>query len=182
MKNLSRLVVVLLTIVTVFAVGYFVMESSAGVAINTAEQKIAYDLPYPGLLSDSPIYFVKIVRDRITEFLTRENISKAKLYLLYSDKRAAMSLILAQKGKNSQAVEALSKSEKYFLKIIPLLKEAGKQGASPESGFVETLKLANAKHNELIGELLKVLPGGFAQPLKQIEITNLKIKHDLETL
>ncbi len=181
MKNLSRLIIVLFILITIPAVGYFVMESS-GATVITSDQKVVYDLPYPGVLSDNPLYFVKIVRDRITEFLTRENLKKAQLYLLYSDKRAAMAVALAQKGKNNQAIDAMSKSEKYFLKIAPLLKEAKKQGSSADSSFIEILKLSNAKHKELAAELLKSLPTGFDEQIKQIEILNLQAKHDLESL
>lgn len=181
MKNLSRLIIVLFVVLAIPAFGYFVMESS-GATVVTPSQKVVYDLPYPGLLSDSPLYFVKITRDRITEFLTRDNLKKAQLYLLYSDKRAAMAVALAQKGKNSQAIDALSKAEKYFLKIAPLLKEAKKQGTSPDSSFVETLKLSNSKHAELTGELIKTLPTGFDEQLRQIEALNLQVKKDLESL
>lgn len=181
MKNLSRLIIVLFIILTIPAAGYFVMESS-GATVVTTDQKVIYDLPYPGVLSDNPLYFVKIVRDRITEFLTRDNLKKAQLYLLYSDKRAAMAVAMAQKGKNSQAIDALSRAEKYFLKIAPLLKEAKKQGSSPDSSFVETLKLSNSKHRELVAELMKTLPTGFDEQLKQIEVLNLQVKRDLENL
>ncbi len=181
MKSLSRLIIVIFILIAIPAAGYFVMESS-GATVDTTDQKVVYDLPYPGLLSDNPLYFVKIVRDRITEFLTRDNLKKAQLYLLYSDKRAAMALTLSQKGKNSQAVEAMSKAEKYFLKIAPILKEAKTQGTSPDSSFVEILKLSNAKHGELIDELMKTLPTGFDESLKQLEMLNLQVKKDLESL
>jgi len=49
------------------------------------------------------------------------------------------------------------------------LKEAKEQGNSAESNFIETLKLSNAKHKELIGELIKALPTGFDEQLRQIE-------------
>jgi hypothetical protein len=29
---------------------------------------ISYDLPYPGMLPDSPVYFVKVARDRVMRF------------------------------------------------------------------------------------------------------------------
>lgn len=89
-------------------------------------EKVVYELPYPGILPDNPLYFVKIVRDRIIEFLTRDNIKKAQLYLLFSDKRAASALVLVQNGKNSLAITTLSKGEKYFDQI-PLFDQLKKQ-------------------------------------------------------
>jgi hypothetical protein len=49
------------------------------------------------------------------------NVKKANIYLLFSDKRAAMSVALLKKGKNQLAIDTFSKGEKYFLKIPDLL-------------------------------------------------------------
>lgn len=179
MKKFSRAILIFLILIMFPAMAYFVMESS-GASINTPQEKVVYDLPYPGILPDHPLYFVKISRDRITEFLTRENVKKAQLYLLYSDKRAAMAMSLAKKGKNQQSISSFSKAEKYFIKIPNLLRQAKKQGSPAPSSFVETLKQSNAKHNELIGELIKTLPEGSLGELNQLLDLNLAIKKELE--
>ncbi|PIV10964.1 hypothetical protein COS50_02660 [Candidatus Roizmanbacteria bacterium CG03_land_8_20_14_0_80_35_26] len=181
MKKISRFVLISLFLVIFPTMTYFVMESS-GAPVNTPQEKVVYNLPYPGILSDHPLYFLKIVRDRISEFLTRDNVKKTQLYLLYSDKRVAMAMSLAKKGKSQPAIDAFSKGEKYFLKIPELLKEIKKQGGQSPSGFVETLKLSNAKHSELIGELMKTLPEGNQEYLTSLLNLNLEIKKLLETL
>lgn len=181
MKRLGRLILILIILIIFPAMTYFVMESS-GASINTPQEKVVYDLPYPGILPDHPLYFIKIIRDRITEFLTRDNVKKAQLYLLYSDKRTAMAMNLAKKGKNQPAVSSFSKGEKYFAKIPELLKKAKEQGAPAPSSFIETLKLSNAKHNELIGELIKTFPDGSQNEFNQLLDLNLRIKKELETI
>ena len=181
MKNIARLILIVFTLVVLPLTAYFVMESS-GATIDTAANKVAYDLPYPGILPDHPLYFVKIIRDRITEFVSRDTIKKAEVYLLFSDKRVSMSMSLAEKGKNKQAIETFSKAEKYFIKIPPLLKTAKKQGSAAPSSFVETLKLSNSKHRELINELLKTLPAGLNESLNEVLNINNEIKSDLESL
>ena len=123
-----------------------------------------------------------MVRDRLLDLITRDNIKKAELYFLYSDKRAAMSLILARKGKNQLAIDTFAKGEKYFLKIPELLRSAKKQGAQAPSSFVETLKLSNAKHKELIEELIKILPQGLNQSLTQLSDLNQQVKSEIESL
>lgn len=178
MRLLNRLIIAFFIIATIPAVGYFVMESS-GQTINIQDEKVVYNLPYPGILSDNPIYLIKVVRDRIIEFLTRDPLKKSQLYLLNSDKRAAMALALAHKGKTRQAIDAASKAEKYFLKIIYILKDAKRQGNSPPSSFIETLKLANAKHKEVIAELLKILPAGSTDELSQVNVLNEQVRQDL---
>lgn len=181
MKKTGRFILIFLFLIIFPAMAYFVMESS-GAPVNTPQEKVVYNLPYPGILSDHPLYFLKIVRDRLTEFLTRDNVKKTQLYLLYSDKRVAMAMALAKKGKGQPAISAFSKGEKYFLKIPGLLKEIKEQGGQPPSGFVETLKLSNAKHAELIGELMKTLPEGNQEYLTSLFNLNLEIKKLLETL
>jgi hypothetical protein len=181
MMKIVRAILVFLVIIIFPAMVYFVMESS-GASVITPQEKVVYDLPYPGILPDHPLYTFKIVRDRISEFLTRDNYKKAQLYLLYSDKRAAMAMNLAKKGKNQPAISTFSKGEKYFLNIPTLLTNAKTQGAQAPSSFVETLKLSNAKHGELILDLIKTLPEGFQPELEELRKLNLEIKNALERL
>lgn len=181
MKNFGRYVLLISFIIIFPVAAYFVMGASETL-IKTPQEKVIYNLPYPGLLPDSPLYITKVIRDKITDFLTRDNLKKAELYLLYSDKRASMSLVLASKGKSQLAIDTFVKGEKYFLKIPGLLISAKKQGAQAPSSFVETLKQSNAKHKELIEELIKILPQGLNQSLGQLSDLNQQIHREIESL
>ena len=181
MKNFGRYILLISFVVLVPFVTYFVLGAS-DTLVKTPQEKVIYNLPYPGLLPDSPLYITKIMRDKITDFLTRDNLKKAELYLLYSDKRTSMSLVLASKGKSQLAIDTFVKGEKYFLKIPELLRSAKKQGAQAPSSFVETLKLSNAKHKELIEELIKILPQGLNQSLTQLSDINQQVKSEIESL
>ena len=181
MKNMIRYLLIVLFLVLLLPVTYVVMETS-GATIDTPQNKVIYTLPYPGILPDHPLYFVKIVRDRINEFLTRDQLKKAEIYLLYSDKRVAMAMTLAKKGKNKLAIETFSKAEKYFLKVPQLLRSSKEQGSSAPSSFVERVKLANAKHRELIDELIKTFPQGLNEPLTSLFLLNDQARYGLETL
>ena len=180
-NNFGRYILLISFIVLVPFITYFVLGAS-DTLIKTPQEKVIYNLPYPGLLPDSPLYITKIMRDKITDFLTRDNLKKAELYLLYSDKRASMSLVLASKGKSQLAIDTFVKGEKYFFKIPELLRSAKKQGAQAPSSFVETLKLSNAKHKELIEELIKILPQGLNQSLIQLSDLNQQVKSEIESL
>lgn len=181
MKNFGRYVLLISLIILVPFITYFVLGASETL-VKTPQEKVIYTLPYPGLLPDSPLYITKIIRDRINDFLTRDNLKKAELYLLNSDKRISMSLVLASKGKNQLAIDTFIKGEKYFLKIPSLLRAAKKQGGQAPSSFVETLKLSNAKHKELIEELIKNLPQGLDQSLTQLSNLNQQVKSEIESL
>lgn len=181
MKNFGRYFLLIAFIFIMPLIAYFVFGASDSL-VKTPQEKVVYNLPYPGLLPDSPLYITKIIRDRITDFLTRDNLKKAELYLLYSDKRAAMSLSLVRKGKNQLAIDTFAKGEKYFLKIPGLLTSAKKQGSQAPSNFIETLKLSNAKHKELIEELIKILPQGLNQLLILLTDLNQQVKNEIESL
>lgn len=181
MKNFGRYIL-LISFVIIFPVAFYFVMGASDTLVKAPQEKVIYNLPYPGLLPDSPLYITKVIRDKITDFLTRDNLKKAELYLLYSDKRISMSLVLASKGKNQLAIDTFAKGEKYFLKIPKLLISAKKQGSQAPSSFVETLKLSNAKHKELIEELIKVLPQGLNQPLTQLSDLNLQIRREIESL
>lgn len=181
MKNFGRYFLLFAFILIMPLAAYFVFGASDSL-IKTPQEKVVYNLPYPGLLPDSPLYITKIIRDRITDFLTRDNLKKAELYLLYSDKRAAMSITLAHKGKSQLAIDTFTKGEKYFLKIPALLTSAKKQGSQAPSNFIETLKLSNAKHKELIDELIKILPQGLSQSLTGLADLNQVVKAEIESI
>jgi len=180
MKNFGRYILLISFVVLVPFITYFVLGASETL-VKTPQEKVIYNLPYPGLLPDNPLYITKIVRDKITDFLTRDNIKKAELYLLNSDKRASMAMALALKGKNQLAIDTFIKGEKYFIKIPDLLRSAKKQGGQAPSSFIETLKLSNAKHKELIEELIKILPQGLNQSLSQLSDINQQVKIGIDS-
>lgn len=139
--------------------------------------KVLYMLPYPGLLPDSPLYPLKTLRDHIIDAATRDSLQKAKLYLQLADKRAAMALALSQKNKSKLAIDTYTKGEKYLLKIPGLLAQSKKQGVSPQSEFINTLKLSTAKHREVGEILLKQLSQGDVAGIQQA----MKINSDTQT-
>ncbi|MFN4212528.1 MAG: DUF5667 domain-containing protein [Microgenomates group bacterium] len=177
-KNLVFFLVFFLLLLTPVIVYFFEYPTT----VEAVQEKVIYDLPYPGILPDHPLYFLKAIRDRLVDWGTRDNLKKAQLYLLYSDKKVAMAQSLVKKGKNALAFSTFSKGEKYFLKIPKLLLEAKKQGSSPPSGFVEKLKLANSKHKEIAESFLKELPQGSTNLVISIIKLNDQIKTQLEKL
>jgi len=157
---------------------FYSLDYSQTIDIN--QEKVVYNLAYPGLLPDHPLYLLKIIRDRILELTTRDNLRKAELYLLLSDKRVSMAYSLAKKGKNKLAITTLSKGEKYFYKIPDLIANAKKQGVSPGLDLTTNLKLSNKKHREVIDDLQKELPQGQTEGLSEVLRLNQEIKKMIE--
>lgn len=150
--------------------------------VRNDDQKVAYELPYVGMLPDNPFYFVKALRDRGMEFTIQNNIKRAEYYLLLSDKRAGMAEMLAKKGKNKLAISTLSKGEKYLVKIPALLKDSKEQGETWPAELLLRLKLSNAKHKEVIETLMKDSPQGEMEEYVLILNLNKQIKDELGKL
>jgi len=149
---------------------------------NLNQDKVEYNLPYPGILPDHPFFFIKEIRDKVLEWTTRDSLKKAELYLLFSDKRVAMAMVLAKNGKDKHAVTAFMQGEQYFSKIPPLLEISRKQGVSASSDFVQRIKLSNAKHKEIGGGFLKDLPQGQNNTVNRALDLNQEIKRKIEKL
>jgi hypothetical protein len=179
-RKLSGVFFSFLFLITVLSGFYLVNSCQKNIVYG--QEKIFYTLPYPGILPDHPLYFIKAIRDKMMDVLTRDNIKKANLYLLFSDKRINMAIMLSKKGKNKLAVTTFAKGEKYFLKIPDLLLMSKKQGVAPSSELIENIKTANAKHREIAMELLKVSPAAQTRTMEDIIRINEEIKVKLKKL
>lgn len=117
----------------------------------------AYALPYPGLLVDHPLYFLKKVRDGLLESLIVDPIKKTEFYLLQSDKFLAMAQIFStskRSEKTSSIVEASLTSFGNAQKSAMKLKESGSL-----PGYLEDKLMHSAqKRVEIISQLSILLP------------------------
>ena len=109
-------------------------------------QKVEYDLPYPGLLPDNPLYFLKSARDKLIEILIASPQKKAEFFLLSSDKRVNTGYYLIQKNKKDLGVLYISKSNNYMHMAITSAKSAGETGTSLLSKMLTSIQ----KHEEII--------------------------------
>ena len=118
---------------------------------KSASAQIIYELPYPGLLSDSPIYFIKVLRDKVVLFLTRDPIKKAEYHLLLADKRIHMAAILVDKGKVELAKETALKGENEYTLLVFLFKDIVKK---PNKDLFERLEKSALKHQEVLRSII----------------------------
>src|SRR3989344_5431146 len=65
------------------------------------KKSVEYNLPYPGLLPDSPFYSLKSLRDKIVSFLISSPLKKAEFNLLQADKRLNAGLYLFNSAKQN---------------------------------------------------------------------------------
>ncbi|MBU0570346.1 hypothetical protein KKB40_06265 [Patescibacteria group bacterium] len=119
---------------------------------------IDYFLAYPGkVLPDSPLWFVKALRDRTWLFLTTNSGRKAELKLLFADKRLGSAKILFEKGKAEVGFSTLTKAEKY-LEEASFQEQENREGGADTSEFLRRLSYASLKHFEVTSEIIKMAP------------------------
>ncbi len=179
---MKKALVSLIAILFLFSAPMMVYLLEYSSPVDATQEHVTYVLPYPGILPDNPLYFFKVIRDRLLDLATRDNVKKAELYLLFSDKRIAMAQDLAQKAKDKLALDTAMKAEEYFQQIPKLVTDAKKEGSGPTSSFVETLKLSNAKHQEILQQFLMEFPQGSSDQINAILQLNRQTQRVLQTL
>jgi len=113
---------------------------------------IQYDLPYPGLSPDNPLYFLKAIRDNLLGLFISDPVKKADYDLLMADKRLVSSQTLINENKDDLAITTLSKSGNYFYQAIQSAQSAKKQGENADP-TIDRLLIASEKHQQVILEM-----------------------------
>jgi hypothetical protein len=117
-------------------------------------KKVEYQLPYPGILPDNPLYMLKAARDRIMDFLIVDPVRKAEFYILQADKRLGMTVQLLDKGNTTLAQTTLSKGETYMDKAVSTVVNHKVGGKEVPGYLVDRLTRSLAKHGEILSERL----------------------------
>lgn len=138
----------------------FGQEITASPLTVTPTRMPDYQLPYPGLLPDSPFYTLKTVRDRIVEFLIADPLKKTEFYLHQADKRLNTGAFLARSGKYDLAQSTISKGENYFEQSLSAAQEAKMQGMDI-GGMLNRFPQAARKHKNVLKDLENDAPKAF---------------------
>lgn len=108
-------------------------------------QSVNYYLPYPGILPDHPLYWLKMIRDRVQLLLMQGQEAKTSKLLLYADKRLGAGWSLIDEGKVSLGVTTVTKGEKYLEKAMLTARSLSEQ-----STVRKKLDKARQKHQQVI--------------------------------
>ncbi len=133
---------------------------------------VDYYLSYPGILPDHPLYWVKMIRDRIQLWLTTKPLIKAEKLLLYADKRLGAGWALIEGNKVELGVTTLTKGEKYLERAMIETARLGEGG--DEMRFKEKLGKAAMKHEEVLLLLEEKLGDDHKGMVKQMLQTTRK--------
>lgn len=128
---------------------------------------VNYDLPYPGLLPDNPLYLLKVMRDGIVGFFISDPLEKSKFDLLQADKRLNAGVYLTHESRVNEGlvVSTISKGENYFQEAIGQLSLAKMQGhdIGNEAGVLQT---AAEKHRYVINQVERSLSPSYQKALQ----------------
>ena len=140
-----------------------VLENNATDSAETVEEEIQYELPYPGMLPDNPLYFFKTFRDAVVKFLISDPLKEAEFNVLTANKRAYAALLLAEKGKEELALETLSKSNNYLHEATVSLSKA-KAKKMDINSTLDKLQKSVKKHEQVFSQQIMA---EFSESLKK---------------
>ncbi len=144
-----RKFIVLVILIFSFTGGALAQEVSS--TPTPTPTPVKYDLAFPGMLPDHPLYKVKVLRDKVMLALTRDPMKKAQYHLLLADKRIHMAAMLADKGEIELAKETALKGENEYTLLVFLFKDEAKK---PDKKLFNRLEKAALKHREILRSIV----------------------------
>lgn len=115
-------------------------------------QFVNYDLAFPGMLPDHPLYKIKVLKNKITARFISDPEKKIEFYLRETDKGILASAILVDKRKIDLAGETAMKAEHNFTLLVT---EVYKSRKKIDKKLVSKLEKAALKHQEVLQSLIK---------------------------
>jgi len=149
---------------------------------------IQYNLAYPGILPDNPLYKLKVLRDKISEKLTNDPSKRIDFYLLQVDKQILATSMLIEKNKIDLAKDTALKGEDNYTKLV---REYKTLNAKPKKDKFTKLKNAALKHQEILENIIKKVDEKDKKTFKNVmyfsqvnlqELNNLYSSEDLNEL
>ena len=114
---------------------------------------IDYHLPYPGLIPDHPLYRIKKIRDWLLVNLTRNELRKIELHLIFADKKLVMGDVLFKKRNTKLSIETFFEAETELSSAVSQL-SLYSESQIPPTGLADKLELSVQKHEEVINSVL----------------------------
>jgi hypothetical protein len=151
LSAITFFIAIYITLVTAYAQQSTTSSADAGLVPSTQPTPVDYQLPYPGMLPDNPLYFLKVFRDNLTAFFLSKPIDKANFDLTQSDKsvQASYLLVTQQQGKTLLAFQTFSQAQDDFEQALTQAESAKKQGYSTKE-LADKLGSANQKHEQIL--------------------------------
>jgi len=120
---------------------------------------IEYSLAWPGILPDSKIYKLKVLRNKIIYKMIINPVKKVEFDLLMADKTIYASKLLVDKGEIVLAKDTALKGENYYSMLVQDYNNALLKGKKIPSLLDQKITLAVIKHQEIFKEMENAVSG-----------------------
>jgi len=118
------------------------------------------ELPSPGLLPDSPFYFLETIAEAIGTFFTFGDLKKAERHAALAAERLAEAQAVVEKGKPEFVEKTLARYENQLNNSIARAKKAQTKGQNTEKVMevIARVGQATSKHLEILAEVYEKVP------------------------
>jgi hypothetical protein len=156
-RNLFAFLFIFSALTSIFTSIAYAKESSAA--------RIQYDLAYPGILPDNPLYKLKLLRDKITSFLITDPKKRVEFYILQADKGILAAAMLIDKRNIALAEQTALKAEHN---MTLLNNDFPRMPKKPDNELFTKLKTASLKHQEVLSSLIERVPADKRKTFEQV--------------
>jgi len=136
------------------SIGFFLMFSLAlaqeTAPASPAPSPVDYALPYPGILPDNPLFFVKRLRDTILIQLISNPVRKAEFHQLLADKYHSMGEVLLEKGKTDIALSTFTKGAQFDVDTRKYLSQIPAENMTQLNQLTDRFSQSLSKHMEVL--------------------------------
>lgn len=146
---------------------------------NNAQAQSSYVLPYPSYMPGNSLYKINLIKEELLEHWYFGSLSKFKYDLKLADKYLVEAKTLFEYKQYLLGVNALNKSDKYFVRVSLSLSKADREGKKTSSYRV-LLKEASLKHTEVLGRIKEEVPESFNWEPEKSKNTMLHLKKEIE--
>jgi hypothetical protein len=116
---------------------------------------VSYDMAYPGLLPDHPLYFLKVARDNVMGFFKGKPEEKAAFALHQAEKHIGAShILITQKNNPELAYTSLQESQNFLAEAIAQTQTAKEEGWDTKE-LCDKVKHAGKKYTVVLKEVEK---------------------------
>lgn len=162
---MKKALIVFLFVFLLFANKTFAQDISTS---SSNLSQVSYELPYPGILPNNPLYFLKAVRDNLIGFFITDSLKKSEYDLLQADKRLGSAKALLDLGNVDLSITTLSKSGNYFDQAISKAEQAKREGENANDIFGKLI-LSSEKQQLVIKDMIAKTNGDNMTSLKLLE-------------
>ncbi len=121
---------------------------------NSTSVDIDYQLPWPGILPDDPLYKIKVIRDKLVLSLIPSPQKKLEFNLLQADKGIYATQLLFDKGKIDLAKSTALKAEHSYTLLATDYKWMRWLSKPISKELDSKIKKAAIKHQEVLSKII----------------------------